>query len=195
MYGSATLLVYSTGNGVNEFTLDPSSGEFVLTKANIRVKSRHNIYSVNEVLRSCILQMCSAYRLCAPQGNTVLWSEPTKRYVQQVKFPPKGKPYSLRYVGSMVADVHRTLVYGGIFMYPADSSSKSGKLRLLYEANPMSFLMEQAGGKASTGTGRVLEVVPTSIHQRVPIFIGSKENVEDLEACFRAAATAPTARL
>jgi len=103
-----------------------------------------------------------------------------------LKLPPAGrKPYSLRYVGSMVADVHRTLIYGGIFMYPADKTSKSGKLRLLYEANPMAFIMEQAGGRASTGTAPILDIVPTQIHQRTPVFLGSREDVQELESFFR----------
>jgi len=168
MYGSSTNIVLTTGDGdVNGFTLDPASGEFVLTHPNMSVKSSYPIYSVNE-------------------GNSLHWYEPVKNYVNAIKFPePPKKPHSLRYVGSMVADVHRTLLYGGIFMYPADKQSKSGKLRLLYEANPMALLIEQAGGKASTGTERILDLVPTSVHQRTPVFLGSKDNVDALEACFK----------
>eukprot|EP01102_Stenamoeba_stenopodia_P020701 TRINITY_DN816_c0_g1_i1.p1 TRINITY_DN816_c0_g1~~TRINITY_DN816_c0_g1_i1.p1 ORF type:complete len:354 (-),score=91.61 TRINITY_DN816_c0_g1_i1:96-1082(-) len=162
MYGSATQLVYTTGHGVHGFTLDPSSGEFVLTHPDIKIKPSHPIYSVNE-------------------GNWLYWDEPTKKYVESVKCPASGKPYSLRYVGSMVADVHRTLIYGGIFMYPGDKNSKDGKLRLIYEANPMAFIAEAAGGKASTGTQRIREIQPTSIHQRTPVFLGSKDLVTALE--------------
>ncbi|KAL6070057.1 Fructose-1,6-bisphosphatase [Balamuthia mandrillaris] len=165
LYGSATLLVLTTGNGVNGFTLDTTSGEFVLTHPNITMKPKGNIYSVNE-------------------GNSKFWHEPVKRYVDSLKYPKEGSPYSLRYVGSMVADVHRTLVYGGVFMYPADTRSKDGKLRLLYEANPMALLTEQAGGKATTGKGRLLEVVPDSVHQRTPVFLGSRQDIEALEKFF-----------
>jgi fructose-1,6-bisphosphatase I len=175
LYGSATCLVYSTGSGVNEFTLDPTIGEFVLTRAGIKIKPRHAIYSVNE-------------------GNASLWNEATRRYVENLKHPPSGssrKPYSLRYVGSMVADVHRTLIYGGIFMYPADRSSRSGKLRLLYEANPMAFLIEQAGGLASNGSRPILDIVPRQIHERAPVFLGSRDDVLDLEASYKAHPDAP----
>jgi len=165
MYGSSTQLVLTFGNGVNGFTLDPSIGEFILTHSNIKVPEKpKTIYSVNE-------------------GNYTLWDEPTRNFVEHVKTAKK--PYSARYVGSMVSDVHRTLMYGGIFLYPADSKSKSGKLRLLYEGNPMSFIMEQAGGKATTGKERVLDVIPTTIHERVPIFIGCKRDVEMVEALYK----------
>jgi len=167
MYGSATVMVLSTGTGVNGFTLDPSSGEFVLTHPGLKVPKKKNIYSINE-------------------GYSKYWFEPVAKYVAKIKDPQDDKSiYSARYVGSMVADVHRTLLYGGIFMYPADQRSKEGKLRLLYEANPMAFIMEQAGGKATTGTQRILDIQPTEIHQRVPIFIGSKDNVEELESFFK----------
>jgi len=165
MYGSATQIVYTTGYGVHGFTLDPSSGEFVLTHPDIRIKPSHPIYSANE-------------------GNYLFWDQATKAYVDSVKNPPSGKPYSLRYVGSMVADVHRTLIYGGIFMYPGDKNAKDGKLRLIYEANPMAFIVEAAGGKASTGTGRILEINPTGIHQRTPVFLGSKDLVTALEKSY-----------
>lgn len=167
LYGSATTLFFTTGRGVHGFILDPSSGEFVLTHPDVKIKPKHNIYSINE-------------------GNSKFWYEPTVKYVDSIKNPkPPGKPYSLRYVGSMVADVHRTLIYGGIFMYPADKNSKDGKLRLLYEANPMAMIIEQAGGRASTGTQRILEVEPTNIHQRVPVYMGSKENIDELESFFK----------
>lgn len=176
LYGTATMLVLSSGNGVNGFTLDTTAGEFVLTHPNIRVPPKGNIYSVNE-------------------GNSAFWYEPVTRYVDSVKNPPKGNPYSLRYVGSMVADVHRTLVYGGIFMYPADKRSKQGKLRLLYEANPMAFLMEQAGGKGTTGTGRILDLEPKGIHDRCPVFLGSTDLINELEGFFAAAPSEDKAAL
>ena len=166
LYGSSTILVISVkGSGVHGFTLDPSLGEFVLSHPNMRIPAFRNIYSVNE-------------------GNTTKWTNNVQAYVDKVK--NAAKPHSLRYVGSMVADVHRTLLYGGIFMYPADKKSQNGKLRLLYEANPMSFLCEQAGGRAIVAKGkRCLDLVPTEIHQRTPIFIGSVDNIKELEDCLQ----------
>lgn len=159
LYGSATMVVLSTGSGVNGFTLDPSIGEFLLTHPDIKLKPKGKIYSINE-------------------GYAKFWDKPTAEYIHYKKNPPGGKtPGPARYVGSMVADVHRTLVYGGIFLYPATSEAPSGKLRLLYEGSPMAFIMEQAGGLATTGKMRVLDIVPQSIHQRVPIIMGSKEDV------------------
>lgn len=162
MYGSSANLVLTTGNGVNGYTLDNQIGEFILTHPNITLPNRGKIYSINE-------------------GNSCYYHEPVLEYLQSVKFP-KGdkKPYSARYIGSMVADVHRTLLYGGIFGYPEDKKSKSGKLRLLYEAFPMAFLTEQAGGVATTGTQRILDIQPKSIHERCPVFLGSKDDVNDL---------------
>lgn len=169
MYGSSCTLVLSTGNGVNGFTLDPSLGEFILTHPNIKIPEKGKIYSVNE-------------------GNAKNWDEPTKRFVQKCKFPEDGSSSkSLRYIGSMVADVHRTLLYGGIFMYPADKKSHSGKLRVLYEVFPMAFLMEQAGGQAFTGRQRALDTVPKTIHERSPVFLGSYNDVEDIKAMYAAA--------
>lgn len=167
MYGSSANMVLTTGNGVNGFTLDNSLGEFILTHPNIQIPSRGKIYSINE-------------------GNSSYYHEPVLNYLDSVKFP-KGdrKPYSARYIGSMVADVHRTLLYGGIFGYPDDKKSKSGKLRILYEAFPMAMLTEQAGGKATTGKQRVLDIQPEGIHQRCPIFLGSKEDVEELESFYK----------
>ena len=164
MYGSCTMLMLATQRstgGVQAFTHDPVSGEFILTTANLQVPTKGSIYSVNE-------------------GNAGSWTEPTRHYVTSKK--ELGKPHSLRYVGSMVADVHRTLLVGGVFMYPADKTNKSGKLRLLYECNPMSFLMEKAGGKATTGTQRILDIVPSNIHQRVPIYLGSATNIDEIES-------------
>lgn len=164
MYGSSTIFILSTGQGVNGYTLDPSIGEFILTHPNIRIPPRGKIYSVNE-------------------GNAKYWDKPCQKYFESLKFPTQeGKnPYSARYVGSMVSDVHRTILYGGIFAYPADKKSPSGKLRLLYECFPMAFIVEQAGGKATTGTTRILDLQPKEIHARSPIFLGSADDVADLE--------------
>lgn len=164
MYGSSTIMVCSVGNGVYGFTLDPTIGDFLLSHSNIRIPRKGKIYSVNE-------------------GNRMLWSEGVRKYVEHLQEVDKetNRPYSSRYVGSMVADIHRTLLYGGIFMYPGDAKNPSGKLRLLYEANPMAFLIENAGGRASTGTGRILEVDAKDIHQRVPVFMGSEADVLQLE--------------
>jgi fructose-1,6-bisphosphatase I len=162
MYGSSANLVLSTGSGVNGYTLDAALGEFILTHPDIKIPSRGKIYSFNE-------------------GNSMYFHPPVLNYLQSIKYPVSGKsPYSARYIGSMVADVHRTLLYGGIFGYPDDKKSKNGKLRLLYEAFPMAFLIEQAGGIATTGTKRILDIVPTGIHERCPVFLGSKDDVQDL---------------
>jgi len=159
LYGSATMMVLSTGQGVNGFMLDPAIGEFVLTDPDMKVKPRGKIYSINE-------------------GYTNNWAEPIKQYVASKKEGPK--PYGSRYVGSMVADVHRTLKYGGIFMYPATKDAPLGKLRLMYESIPMAFIMEQAGGAASNGVIPILDIQPDKIHQRCPVFLGSKEDVQDV---------------
>jgi len=167
-YGSSTQLVLSIQHhGVNGYTLDPSLGEFILTHPNIKIPSKGAIYSINE-------------------GNTAFWDEAITKYVHSKKFPEKGgKVYSLRYIGSMVADVHRTLLYGGIFLYPRDSKSPEGKLRLLYEVFPMSFIVENAGGKSTNGKERLLSLVPKKIHQRSPIILGSKEDVEEVENFYK----------
>lgn len=161
LYGSATMLVISIGGPVNGFMLDPAIGEFVLTDPNIRVKPRGKIYSINE-------------------GYAALWDPAVTEYVHSKKHPTSGKPYGARYVGSMVADVHRTIKYGGIFMYPATKESPKGKLRLMYECNPMAYLMEKAGGVATTGKIPILDIIPESIHQRSPIFLGSTEDVNEI---------------
>lgn len=164
IYGSSTVLVLTTGKGVHAFTWDPSAGEFFLSHENIRCPKRGSIYSVNE-------------------GNHARWSEGVKRWVEYVKDTDKdsGRPYSHRYVGSLVADAHRTLLKGGIFAYPADSKSPKGKLRLLYEANPVAMIVEAAGGKATLGGAAILDVLPTELHQRVPLIIGSAEDVATYE--------------
>jgi len=162
LYGSSTMLVYTTGHGqVDGFTLDPSIGEFLLSHAGIAIPDKGKIYSCNEGYRN-------------------LLSEGTRRFLDHLQEVDKdsGRPYSARYIGSMVADVHRTLLYGGIFMYPATERAPGGKLRLLYEANPMGMLIEQAGGLASTGREPILELQATELHQRVPLFMGSKQDVE-----------------
>lgn len=162
IYGSSTMLVYTTGHGVNGFTYDSSLGSFFLSHPNIKIKESGSIYSVNE-------------------GNSNEFSQGVNDYINYCKSSDAEsgkKPYSARYIGSLVADFHRNLLKGGIYMYPATLKAPNGKLRLLYECNPLAFLVEQAGGVASTGTQRVLEVNPTELHQRVPLYIGSKNMVE-----------------
>src|SRR6185369_7617736 len=158
IYGSSTMMVYTTGHGVYGFTLDPSLGEFLLSHENIRTPTRGRIYSINE-------------------GNMNAWDEGTRRYIDYVKEDQKenGHPYTLRYIGSLVADFHRNLLKGGIFLYPGPK----GKLRLLYEAAPLSMIVEQAGGSASTGDQRILDIQPTSLHQKVPLIIGSRDDVKE----------------
>jgi fructose-1,6-bisphosphatase I len=159
-YGASANLVLTTGNGVNGFTLDNALGEFILTHPNLRIPTSRAIYSVNE-------------------GNSFYWPEGTRKFFESIKFPEDGsKPYSARYIGSMVADVHRTILYGGLFAYPADKKSKNGKLRLLYEGFPMAMIMEQAGGSAINDAGqRILDLIPTAIHQRSGIWLGSVDEV------------------
>lgn len=163
IYGTSTMFVYTTGQGVHGFTLDPSVGEFLLSHENIRIPISGKYYSVNE-------------------GNYNLWNQNIQKYMQYLKEEDEktNRPYSLRYIGTMVGDIHRTLLYGGIFIYPGDKKHPDGKLRLMYECNPMSFVIEQAGGMAITGTKRLLEVEPTSLHQTTPIFIGS---IDDVTLC------------
>ncbi|MCF6159364.1 MAG: class 1 fructose-bisphosphatase [wastewater metagenome] len=163
IYGSSTMMVYTTGQGVYGFTLDPSIGEFLLSHENIRIPSKGKIYSINE-------------------GNANTWDEGTKKYIAYLKESDSltERPYSLRYIGSLVADFHRNLLYGGIFLYPADNrdpNKPKAKLRLLYEAAPLAFIIEQAGGMASTGKERILDIQATELHQKVPVIIGSKEDV------------------
>jgi|YelNatPaOPRAMG01_1025707.scaffolds.fasta_scaffold00293_24 fructose-1,6-bisphosphatase I len=164
IYGSSTIFVYCTGNGVHGFTLDPSVGEFLLSHENIRTPKRGKIYSVNE-------------------GNFEKWDEGVKNYIRYLKTEDRStnRPYSSRYIGSLVADFHRNLLYGGIFLYPADKSHPEGKLRLLYEASPLAFIVEHAGGRASDGHQRILDIMPASLHQRTPLVIGSEEDVIEAE--------------
>lgn len=162
VYGSSTMMVYTTGQGVHGFTLLPSIGEFILSHENIQIPERGKIYSVNE----------SYY---------TYWSEPVKRLVDYFKSPDTKPAYTARYIGSLVADFHRNLLKGGIFMYPADARDPKkphGKLRLMCEANPLAFVAAAAGGYASTGQGPILDVEPQELHQRVPLFIGSRKDVE-----------------
>jgi fructose-1,6-bisphosphatase I len=163
LYGSSTMLVITTGasGGVHGFTYDPTVGEFFLSHENIRIPERGSCYSINE-------------------GNTARWTEEVKRWNAWIKEEDKasGRPYGSRYIGTLVADAHRTLLRGGIFAYPADKESPTGKLRLLYEANPFALLFEAAGGKATTGKDRILDIVPNELHQRVPLVLGSPKDVE-----------------
>jgi len=165
IYGSSTILVYTTGQGVNGFTLDPSIGEFLLTHPDIRTPDEGGMYSVNE-------------------GNYESFDTGLKKYIKwmQAEGPDSGRPLSTRYIGSFVADFHRNLMKGGLYMYPATHKNPEGKLRLMYEANPLAFIVEQAGGKASTGSKRIMEVIPDKLHQRIPLYIGSKKMVETAEA-------------
>jgi fructose-1,6-bisphosphatase I len=160
------MFVITTGEGVHGFTYDPTVGEFMLSHENIRVPQRGDTYSINE-------------------GNFGVWTDPIKRWNAWIKEEGDGRPYRQRYVGTLVADAHRTLLRGGIFAYPADKKSKQGKLRLLYEANPFALIFEAAGGKASTGSERILDIQPTGLHQRVPLVLGSVDDVDALERFVR----------
>jgi fructose-1,6-bisphosphatase I len=171
LYGSSTMLVYTVGQGVYGFTLDPGIGEYLLSHARITIPEKGKVYSTNE-------------------GNYNKWSAGTKKYLDSLKISDKatGRPYSTRYTGCLVADVHRLLLGGGIYLYPGETDRPEGKLRLLYEANPLAFVVEQAGGKASTGTSRIMEVEPKKLHQRVPLIIGSRRDVEQAEAFIQGSA-------
>ncbi|MBD1430673.1 class 1 fructose-bisphosphatase [Sphingobacterium litopenaei] len=161
IYGSSTMLVYTTGKGVNGFTLDPSIGEFCLSHPNMKIPETGKIYSINE-------------------GNYIKFPQGIKNYIKYCQEEDKEtyRPYTSRYIGSMVADIHRNLLMGGVFIYPQTAAQPNGKLRLMYECNPISFIIEQAGGKASTGGERILELKPTELHQRVPAIIGSTKMVD-----------------
>lgn len=163
LYGTSTMMVLTTGNGVDGFTLDPELGEFVLTHPGMRIPEDTSEFAINA-------------------SNRRYWEPPVQRYIGEClegKDGPRGRDFNMRWVGAMVADVHRILSRGGVFMYPIDEKtrSKGGRLRLMYEANPMSFILEQAGGLATTGRERILEVTPTDLHQRVPVIIGSRNEV------------------
>ncbi len=165
LFGSSTMLVYTVGQGVYGFTLEPGIGEYVLSHDRLRMPDKGKVYAANE-------------------GNYLKWPAGTRQYFDYLKAADKGtgRPYSGRYSGCLVADVHRLLVSGGIYLYPAETDKPEGKLRLLYEANPLAWVVEQAGGSASTGTNRIMEIEPKTLHQRVPLIIGSKRDVETAEA-------------
>ena len=165
VYGSSTMFVYSSGNGVHGFTLDPSIGEFFLSHPDMKIPTQGNIYSVNE-------------------GNQIIWDDKQVNIVNYFKeFDATTKrPYKGRYIGSMVSDFHRTLLKGGIFMYPKDNKNPNGKLRFSFEASPLAFIVENAGGRASTGKERILDIVPSDIHQCVPLYIGSCADVKIAES-------------
>lgn len=171
IYGSSTMFVYTTGEGVHGFTLDPAVGEFFLSHEKICMPKRGNIYSINE-------------------GNSHGWRPEVAEWISWLRTPAPGshRPYTARYVGTLVADFHRTLLRGGVFAYPASPDSPDGKLRLLYEAAPLAMLAEAAGGAASTGRQRILDIVPQSLHERVPLFIGSQQDVADAERFLAGAA-------
>lgn len=174
VYGSSTMLVYTTGNGVHGFTLEPSIGEFLLSHPNIRIpKAGQRTYSVNE-------------------SNYVHWSADQRRLVDHLKGVngENGEPFNSRYIGSLVADFHRNLLYGGVFMYPADRKNPRGKLRLLYEAAPLAMICEHAGGCATDGERRILEIQPAELHQRTPLFIGSADQMKTVEQFLRPAGVA-----
>lgn len=164
IYGSSTMLVYATKRGVNGFTLDPAIGEFSMSHPDIKCPESGKIYSVNH-------------------GNFFQYDEKVKNYIDtcQKKDKSNGGPYTQRYIGSMVADVHRNLIKGGIFMYPGTTGKPKGKLRLMYECNPFAFIVEMAGGKATDGVQRILDIKPSELHQRTPLFIGSRNMMEELE--------------
>jgi len=163
IYGTSTMLVYTTGHGVNGFTLNPAIGTFYLSHPNMKFPEKGAIYSVNE-------------------GNYIHFPQGVKDYIKYCQLEEEDRPYTSRYIGSLVSDFHRNMIKGGIYIYPTSSKAPKGKLRLLYECNPMAFLAEQAGGKASDGFGRIMEIQPTELHQRVPFFAGVKHMVEKAEA-------------
>lgn len=181
LYGSSTMLVMTSGRGVNGFTLDQAIGEFILSHPNMRIPEDTDEFAINA-------------------SRARFWEPPVKRFVDEClagKEGPRGRDFNMRWVASMVAEVHRVLCRGGVFLYPADSGNqaKGGKLRLMYEANPMGFIVEQAGGRASTGRGRVMAVVPTALHQRCSVILGSRNEVERIERYHREHdAAAETAR-
>lgn len=162
IYGTSTMLVYTTGHGVNGFTLNPAIGTWYLSHPDMKIPETGNIYSINE-------------------GNYVHFPQGVKDYLKYCQEEKEDRPYTSRYIGSMVSDIHRNIIKGGIFIYPKSSKATNGKLRLLYECNPMAYIMEQAGGKASDGFTRIMDIVPTQLHQRAPYFCGSTKMVEKAE--------------
>ncbi len=168
IYGTSTMLVYTTGHGVNGFTLNPAIGTFYLSHPNMKYPEKGNIYSINE-------------------GNYVHFPQGVKDYIKYCQSEEGDRPYTSRYIGSLVSDFHRNMIKGGIYLYPTTSKTPSGKLRLLYECNPMAFIAEQAGGMASDGYNRIMEIQPSALHQRVPFFCGNQEMVEKAEECMKKA--------
>ncbi|PHS67510.1 MAG: class 1 fructose-bisphosphatase [Flavobacterium sp.] len=168
VYGTSTMIVYSTGHGVNGFTLNPAIGTYYLSHPNMKFPEKGNIYSVNE-------------------GNYIHFPKGVKKYIKYCQEEEGDRPYTSRYIGSLVSDFHRNMIKGGIYIYPSTSKNPNGKLRLLYECNPMAFLAERAGGKASDGFTRILDIKPTELHQRVSFFCGNKEMVEKAEKFMRKA--------
>lgn len=166
IYGTSTMIVYTTGHGVNGFTLNPAIGTFYLSHPNMTFKKDGNIYSINE-------------------GNYTHFPQGVKDYIKYCQTPEENRPYTSRYIGSLVSDIHRNMIKGGIYIYPPSLNAPNGKLRLLYECNPMAFIAEQAGGKASDGFKRIMEIQPTELHQRVPFFCGSYNMVEKAEEFMR----------
>ena len=166
IYGTSTMLVYTTGHGVNGFTLNPAIGTFYLSHPNMKFSEDGKIYSINE-------------------GNYIHFPQGIKNYIKYCQMEEGDRPYTSRYIGSLVSDFHRNMIKGGIYIYPQTSTNPNGKLRLLYECNPMAFLAEQAGGKASDGFTRIMDIVPTELHQRVPFICGSKNMVEKAEEFMR----------
>ncbi|ESU28097.1 fbp protein [Flavobacterium saliperosum S13] len=162
IYGTSTMLVYTTGHGVNGFTLNPAIGTFYLSHPNMKYSKDGKIYSVNE-------------------GNYIHFPQGVKDYIKYCQMEEGDRPYTSRYIGSLVSDFHRNMIKGGVYIYPTSSKAPNGKLRLLYECNPMAFIAEQAGGKASDGYGRIMEIQPTELHQRVPFFCGSENMVAKAE--------------
>jgi fructose-1,6-bisphosphatase I len=167
IYGTSTMLVYTTGDGVNGFTLNPAIGTFYLSHPNMQFPINGRIYSVNE-------------------GNYIHFPQGIKDYIKYCQMEEGYRPYTSRYIGSLVSDFHRNMIKGGIYLYPKSSKNSAGKLRLLYECNPMAFLAEQANGKATNGVQRILDIQPTELHQRVPFICGSTNMVEDVEAFIKA---------
>ncbi|AWG21147.1 fructose-bisphosphatase class I [Flavobacterium faecale] len=162
IYGTSTMLVYTTGCGVNGFTLNPAIGTFYLSHPNLQFPKDGNIYSINE-------------------GNYIQFPQGVKDYLKYCQAEEEDRPYTSRYIGSLVSDIHRNMIKGGIYIYPTSTKAPKGKLRLLYECNPMAFIAEQAGGKASDGFNRIMEIKPTELHERVPFFCGSYNMVEKVE--------------